>query len=315
MAVERPCRLRRSILSVPGNREKMIEKSRRLPADVVMLDLEDSVPVDQKDEARKLVISALQNGTWRAPTLSVRINPMDSPWAYRDIVDIVEKCGRVLHTVVIPKVEDPCEVKAVDYFIGQIELNCGFPSGRIGLEASVETAKGMILVEDIAVSSRRLETLVFGIADYTSSVGAPAVGVSGHGEAEDFYPGHRWHFPMSRLVMAAKAAGLMAVDAPYGDFKDIEGLRRSCLISRGLGYDGKWAIHPDQLSIINELFAPSPEDVERSLKIVREYEKAREEGRGTCSVDGKMIDGATLRLARQTLEKWKMMESLNRTEG
>lgn len=312
MISERPYRLRRSVLSVPGNREKMIEKARALLADVVMLDLEDSVPVDQKDEARKLVISALKVGGWKAPTISVRINPMDSPWAYRDIVDTVENCGSLIHTIVIPKVEDPCMVKAVDYFLSQIEMRRGLPLGHIGIEASVETARGMMLIEDIATSSGRLETLVFGIADYTSSVGAPTVGISGHGEGEDFYPGHRWHFPMSRLVMAAKAAGLMAIDAPYGDFRNLEGLKHSCLISRGLGYDGKWAIHPDQLPIINEVFAPSPEDVKRSLRIVEEYEKAQKEGRGSCALDGKMIDGATLRLARQTLEKWKAMENLNR---
>lgn len=312
MNAERLFRLRRSVLSVPGNRERMIEKAQNLPADVVMLDLEDSVPIDQKDIARKIVVFMLKNGTWKAPTLSIRVNPMDSPWAYRDIIDIVENCGDRLNTVIIPKVNHPCEVKTVDYLVTQIEMARNLPIGMIGIEASVETAEGISKVEDIALSSPRLESLVFGIADYAASLGAPTRGISGHGEAEDFYPGHRWHHPMSCLVIAARAAGLSVVDAPYGDFKDIDGLKRSCHIALGLGYDGKWAIHPDQLGVINEIFSPSSEDINRNKQIIEEYEKARSEGRGSFAVDGKMIDGATLRLARQMMQKWETIKCVSR---
>ncbi len=306
--MERPFRLRRSIISVPGNREKMLEKSRTLPADIVMLDLEDSVPIEQKEVARTLVADFLRSGgEWKSFSRSVRINPMDSPYAYKDIIEIVEKSGNFVDTIVIPKVNHPCEVKAVDIIVGQIEKAMGYTYGRIGLEASIETAEGLLRVEDIAFSSPRLESLVFGIADYSASVSALTKGLSGHGEVEDFYPGHRWHFPISRMVMAAKAAGLSAIDAPYGNYKDPEGLRKSCLLSAALGCDGKWAIHPDQIEIINEVFSPTEEDIERSKRIIEEYERASKEFRGSFSVDGKMIDGASLRIAKRIVAYSKLV--------
>ncbi len=303
----RPIRLRRSILSVPGNREKMINKARTLPADVIMLDLEDSVPVDQKNRARELIIESLQAARWDGYVVSIRINPMDSPFAYKDL-QIVEHCAHILDTIVIPKVNHPCEVKAIDYFLTQIEMNSGVQRGRIGIEASIETAEGMLRVENIAFSSNRLEALVFGVADYATSISAMVKGVSGHGDSEEFYPGHRWHFPLSRMVMAAKAAGLAAIDAPYGNFKDVEGLKRSSQLSAAIGCDGKWAIHPDQIPIINEVYTPSQEDVDRSRKIVDTYELAKAEGKGTVAIDGRMIDSATLRIARNILEKWRAIE-------
>ena len=296
--MNRPFRLRRCILSVPGNREKMLAKAKNIAVDVLMFDLEDSVPVDEKAKARQMVSECLlSEKDWASRSRSVRINPMDSPYAYRDIVDVVEKAGEVIDSVVIPKVNHPCEVKAVDYILTQIEQSMGFPEGRIGLEASIETAEGLLRVEEIAFCSERLETLVFGIADYAASVGAMSRGISGHGESEDFYPGHRWHFPLSRMIMAAKAAGLSAIDAPYGDYKDPEGLRKSCLLATALGCDGKWAIHPDQISIIEEVFSPTEEDIERSRRIIEAYEASKKEGRGSLALDGKMIDGASLRIA------------------
>mgnify|MGYP001131735052 CR=1 FL=1 len=296
--MNRPFRLRRCTLSVPGNREKMLAKAKNIVVDVLMFDLEDSVPVNEKAKARQMVSECLlSEKDWASGSRSVRINPMDSPYAYRDIVDVVEKAGEVIDSIVIPKVNHPCEVKAVDYILTQIEQSMGFPEGRIGLEASIETAEGLLRVEEIAFSSERLETLVFGIADYAASVGAMSRGISGHGESEDFYPGHRWHFPLSRMIMAAKAAGLSAIDAPYGDYKDPEGLRKSCLLAASLGCDGKWAIHPDQISIIEGVFSPTEEDIERSRRIIEAYEESKKEGRGSLALDGKMIDGASLRIA------------------
>lgn len=298
--MDRPFRLRRCVLSVPGNREKMFEKAKNIDVDMVMLDLEDSVPVDDKVRARHLVAEFLkEGGESGSKGRSVRINPMDSPYAYRDLVEVVEKAGEFIDSIVIPKVNHPCEVRAVDYFLSQIEQAMGFPVGRIGLEASIETAEGLLRVEEIAFSSQRLESLVFGIADYAASVGAMVKGISGHGDAEDFYPGHRWHFPLSRMIMAAKAAGLVAIDAPYGNYKDEAGLRSSCLLSAALGCDGKWAIHPDQIAIIQEVFSPSEEDIERSRKIVEAYESSKREGRGSLAIDGKMIDAASIRIARR----------------
>lgn len=298
--MDRPFRLRRCILSVPGNREKMLAKARTIAVDVIMFDLEDSVPVDEKPRARQLVAEALgEGGEWASKSRSVRINPMDSPYAYRDIVDVVEKAGEYINSIVIPKVNHPCEVKAVDYMLSQIEEAMGFAVGRIGLEASIETAEGLLRVEEIAFSSERLESLVFGIADYAASVGALVKGVSGHGDAEEFYPGHRWHFPLSRMIMAAKAAGVAAIDAPYGNYRDHDGLKTSCLLAAALGCDGKWAIHPDQIELIQEIFSPGEDDIERSRKIVEAYEASRKEGRGSFTMDGKMIDAASLRIARR----------------
>ncbi|MCX7823273.1 MAG: CoA ester lyase [Syntrophobacterales bacterium] len=298
--MDRPFKLRRCVLSVPGNRENMLRKAKGIAVDFIMLDLEDSVPMEEKEKARQMVAELLsEGGEWSSLSRSVRINPMDSPYAYRDLIGVFERAGEFIDTVVIPKVNHPCEVRAVDYILTQIEEAMGFSPGKIGIEASIETAEGLLRVEEIAFSSERLESLVFGIADYAASVGALVKGVSGHGDSEDFYPGHRWHFPLSRMIMAAKAAGIAAIDAPYGNYKDPEGLRLSCLLSAALGCDGKWAIHPDQVAIIEEVFSPGEEDIERSKRIIEAYELSKKEKRGSLAFEGKMVDGASLRIARR----------------
>lgn len=302
--MERPIRLRRSILSVPANREKMISKAVSLPADFIMLDLEDSVPVQEKEAARAHVVAALREGPWQGKVRACRINGMDTPFAYRDIIDVVEAAGDCLDVLVIPKVNDVAEVKAVDYLLTQIEIHMGF-SNSIGLEASIETAEGMLRAEQIAFSSKRLEALVFGVADYSASLTMSSKGLSGHGDAEDFYPGDRWHFPLSRLAMTAKAAGLAVIDAPYGNYKDLEGLKKSCIRSAGLGFDGKWAIHPDQIEVINEIFSPTAEDVKRSELILQTYAEAQDKGQGSLSIDGKMVDAASVRIAKVVSAQWK----------
>ncbi|MDY0041451.1 MAG: CoA ester lyase [Desulforhabdus sp.] len=301
--MERPIRLRRSILSVPSNREKMVGKASSLSADVIMLDLEDSVPVQEKEQARSQVASAFREGRWSHKVRAYRINGMDTPFAYRDIIEVVEAAGEHIDVIVVPKVNKADEIKAVDYLLTQIEMRMGWRN-RIGLEASIETAEGMLRIEAIAFSSPRLEALVFGVADYSASLSVKNRGMSGHGEAEDFYPGHRWHFPLSRMAMAAKAAGLAAIDAPYGNYKDPAGLERSCTLSAGLGYDGKWAIHPDQLEIINDIYSPSEEDVERSRIILEKYREAQAKGYGSFSIEGKMIDRASVRLAQVVSAQW-----------
>lgn len=302
--MERPFRLRRSILSVPANRPKMVQKAFLLPADMIMLDLEDSVPVAAKDEARQQVLKALREGDWQGRVRAYRINGMDTPFAYRDIIDIVEAAGDRLDVMVVPKVNEASEIKAIDYLLTQIEKRMGW-STPIGLEACIETAGGMLRAEQIAFSSSRLEALVFGVADYTASLTMLSKGVSGHGDAEEFYPGHRWHFPLSRLAMTAKAAGLAVIDAPYGDFKDVEGLQRSCLWSAALGYDGKWAIHPGQIEVINALYTPTREDVQRSAEILAAYREAQQAGHGSVAVAGKMIDAASIRIAQRIEAQWQ----------
>ncbi len=310
--MERPIRLRRSILSVPANREKMVQKAFSLPVDFIMLDLEDSVPVHEKEDARHYVVKALKEQDWGGRVRSYRINGMDTPFAYRDIIEVLEAAGSHLDVIVIPKVNDPAEIKAIDYLLTQIEMRQGFQTS-IGLEASIETAAGMMRVNEIAFSSPRLEALVFGVADYSASLTMMSKGISGHGDAEEFYPGHRWHFPLSRMAMAAKAAGLAAIDAPYGNYKDPEGLKKSCLLSAALGYDGKWAIHPDQLPVINEMYTPSQEDVERSRRILDAYGEAQKAGCGSLAIDGKMVDAASIRVARVTWSQWESIAKRERS--
>jgi malyl-CoA/(S)-citramalyl-CoA lyase len=301
---------RRSILSVPGHLSRMHEKACASAADVVMLDLEDSVPVDQKLAARRQVIDSIASLPWGDRTLAVRINALDTPFGYRDLLEVAEAAGNRLQTVVIPKVNHPGDLHFASRLLDGIELNLGI-NEPVKIEVSIETAIGMQDIAAIARASGRVCTLVFGIADYSASVGARLVSVSGHGENEEaIYPGHRWHFPMSRMVMAAKAAGVLAIDAPYGNFKDPDGLRRSAAAACALGFDGKWAIHPDQIGIINEVFAPILEDIARAQKIMEAFDAAEKTGRGAVAVEGRMIDQATVRLARQLLSQARHLKML-----
>jgi citrate lyase beta subunit len=281
----------------------MHQKARSSPADIIMLDLEDSVPLDAKTAARQSVVRSLKELDWSDKTVTVRVNATDTPFAYRDLIDVVEAVGPRLDAVVIPKVDHPGDIHFVSRLLDGIEMAGGQPPRALGIEAIIESAAGLCRVERIAAASRRLKTLTFGIADYSASVGARLVSLSGHGEEEALYPGHRWNFEMSRLVMAAKAHQLMAIDAPYGNFKDTAGLERSSSMACALGFDGKWAIHPDQLDTINGVFTPAAEDVKRALDVIDAYEKAQTSGRGAASLNGRMIDQATVRMARQLKEQ------------
>lgn len=296
-------RLRRSVLSVPAHRGKMFYKAQGLPTDMLMLDLEDSVPEDEKDRARHQLINYFQDLDWRDQVKGYRMNDMGSPFAYRDVIDVVEQVGNKVEVIVIPKVDTADQVKAVDYLLTQIERRMGFDR-KIGLEVCIETALGMLKIEEIAFSSSRLETLIFGIADYGASLNMWSKGLSGHGEAEELYPGHRWHFPMSRLNMAAKAARLQAIDAPFGDLRDLDGLKKSCGLSASLGFDGKWVVHPDQIAVVNEMFSPSQEDMERAKKVLAAFDESGDKRSGTASMQGKMLDAASVRLAELVYNKW-----------
>ena len=294
---------RRSTLSVPGHIEKMHVKASRRNVDVIMLDLEDSVPVEAKESARAQVIQSIHAIDWQATTLTVRINGLDTPFGYRDLLEVVESAGPRIEAVVLPKVDHPGDIHFVCRMLDGIEAAKGF-SNRVNIEAIIESAEGLEQVSQIANASDRLITMVFGIVDYSASIGARLVSISGHGEKEEeIYPGHRWNFEMSRIVMAAKAHGLLAIDAPYGNFKDPEGLQRSAALACALGYDGKWAIHPDQIDIINQVFSPSKEDVDRAIKVLAAHEEAQEKGLGAVAVEGRMVDQATVRLARQLYEQ------------
>ncbi len=299
---------RRSNLSVPGHVEKMHGKASASNADVIMLDLEDSVPIDAKEKARAQVIQSLLDLDWTKKTVTVRINSLDTPFAYRDLLEVVENAGHILDAIVIPKVNFPGDISFADRMLDGIEMNRNLPS-PIGLEASIETAEGLLRSAEIATASNRIKTFVFGIADYSASVGARLVSISGHGEKEeDLYPGHRWHFALSKMVMVAKANGCLAIDAPYGNFKDLEGLRRSAVMSCALGCDGKWAIHPGQIDIINDVFTPSQKDIELAAKVLAANKEAEAAGRGAVAVEGRMVDQATVRMAKQLWEQAKHLE-------
>jgi len=299
--------LQRSVLSVPSNREKMLLKSKTLNADVIMYDLEDSVIWEEKAKARKMLIDFLTQEDTGEKGISYRINPTNSPFAYKDLIEVIEAVGDKILSIVIPKVESKDDVIWVDILLNQIEMAHGIRE-RIEIEPSIETAKGMLNVKEIVFASDRIRSLVFGIADYSVSLGMFFKGISGHGEEEGFYPGHRFHFPLSRMAMAAKSKGVLAIDAPYGNFKNIEGLKRSCIISKYLGYDGKWAIHPSQIEIINEIYSPDEEDVKRCEKIIKAYTQSKTSGMGSVSIDGRMVDGATVRLAKSIMDRWEKIK-------
>ncbi len=294
--------MRRSILSVPGHIAKMHAKAAASEADVVMLDLEDSVPISEKENARQTVIDSVNQMEWGDKLLSVRINQPGNRYAYKDLIEIIPRCAGKPGSIVIPKVSTPADVHFVEKMIESLEDEYGIKE-KISLEPSIEDPRGLENVSEIAGASKRNISLVFGIADFSSAIGAKLYSISGHGENEDFFPGYRWQYVLSKMVVAAKARDIIVIDAPYGNFKDVEGLKRSAMIAAALGVDGKWAIHPSQIDTINEVFSPSPEEIERAKRVIEAHEKALKEGKGAVEIDGRMIDSATIRLALSTLGK------------
>jgi malyl-CoA/(S)-citramalyl-CoA lyase len=295
-------RLRRTELAVPGSSWKMIGKATGLEADAVFLDLEDAVAPDAKVAARQTIIRALNELDWGHKLRVVRVNALDTAWGYRDIVDVVEGAGPNIDLVLVPKINRPADVVAVEVLLGGIERALGLER-PIGIEVLIETAQAMACVEAIAASSPRLQALIFGPADYAAALGMRVTDIGGHGDKHDPYPGHRMHYALSRMVVAAKAAGLAAIDGPYGDFSDAEGLAQSARLALALGCDGKWAIHPSQLAPLNALFAPSAEQVAAAQRIVAAYEQGLREGRGAIAVDGKLVDAASIKLAQTILRQ------------
>lgn len=288
-------RLQRSTLAVPGSSPGMFRKALESEADVVFLDLEDAVAPGDKEHARHNVIQALLDLDWRGhgKTVSVRINGIDTHYMYRDVVDVVEQAGHRLDTVLIPKVGVPGDVYLVDALLTQIEAAKGIPQ-RIGIEVLIETALGMANVEAIAAGRGRLEVLHFGVADYAASNRARTVNIGG---LNPDYPGDQWHFALSRMTVACRAYGLRAVDGPFGDFKDPDGFRLAARRGAALGIEGKWAIHPSQVALANEVFTPPEAEVSRARRILDALDAAAREGRGAAQLDGRMIDAASARMA------------------
>lgn len=298
-------RLERSMLFVPGSRRAMIEKAAASAADAVCLDLEDSVAVDDKPSSRAIVVGALRELDFGHRLRLLRINGLDTPFAYRDVIEVVEAAGDRLDLVMLPKAGSDRDVAFVDTLLTQIESNCGF-SRRIGIEAQIETAEGFLAVREIGRASSRLEALIFGPGDYSASMQMPSASIGEADEHDAIYPGHRWHAVMHAIVAAARVNGLRCIDGPYAGFKDAAGFERSARIARSMGFDGKQCIHPAQLAAVNSIFMPSAEEVARAERVVQAYELAVAERRGAASLDGKMIDAANIRMARVVLEKGRL---------
>jgi citrate lyase beta subunit len=289
----------RSTLSVPGHLEKMHKKAFQSTVDVVMLDLEDSVPLESKYSAREQVISTLKNlENWRGG-ISVRVNSTDTSYCFRDAIEVVQAVGAKIDSIVLPKVDNAGDVHFLSRLLDGVELEAGLQT-PIVIDASIESAIGVENIVEIA-SAARVRSLIFGIADYSASIGARLSSISGHGENEqDIYPGHRWNFVMSKIAQTAKAHNLFAIDSPYGNFQDSQGLEKSAKIACALGFDGKWAIHPSQIEKINEVFSPTQEEIDRANRILAAAQA--NPGRGAVAVDGRMIDRATVRLAQKLVD-------------
>jgi malyl-CoA/(S)-citramalyl-CoA lyase len=306
-------RLTRSELVVPGATPALFEKGMRSAADVVILDLEDAVASDDKASARKNVIAALNELDWAGKTVAVRVNGLDTPYMYRDVIDLIESCER-LDLLVIPKVGVAADVYALDMLVTQIEQALGREK-RVGFEILIETALGLANVEAIAQSSRRLEAMVFGAGDLAASLGVRTTTIGGlhpdYGVLSDsdaagqraFHQTDLWHAAQTRMLVACRAYGLRPIDGVYGDFKDMGGFMAACKRAATLGFDGKWAIHPTQIAPINEIFTPAEEEIERARRIVEAMKQAAREGKGAVQIDGRLVDVANIRMAENLLRK------------
>jgi citrate lyase subunit beta/citryl-CoA lyase len=293
---ERTIRPRRSCLSVPGSNPKMLAKAPTLPADELFMDLEDSVAPLAKEEARDSVVQALKEGDWTGKTVVVRVNGVYTRWCAGDVLHVVENAGQFLDCLMIPKVEHASDVTFVDNLLRMTEETLALEK-RIGLEVQIETATGLRNIHDIAAASDRTETLIFGPADMSASLGLPTVTA---GMPMPGYPGDHWHHVLSTILIAARHAGVQAIDGPYLLIKDLDGFREMAERARALGYDGKWALHPGQIDVLNDVFTPSQEEFDKASAMLEAYRHATEvEGRGAVMFGNEMIDEASRKMAEQ----------------
>jgi citrate lyase subunit beta/citryl-CoA lyase len=294
----RAYRARRTTLAVPGSNPRFIAKAREQPVDEVFLDLEDAVAPAEKEQSRGLVARALKDGQWGGRVRAIRINDARTGWAYRDVIDVVEHAGACLDSIVLPKVTGPADVFWLDLLLGQLEQAAGLPAGHIAIEAQIEDAAGLASVEAIAAASPRLEALIFGPADFMASLGMRSLTV---GAPPAGYPGDAFHYAHLRILTAARANGLQAIDGPFAAIADVEGLRASAAGAAALGFDGKWVVHPGQVDVVNGEFSPSQADYDRAELIVEAYEYSTTVlRRGAAMLDGEMIDEASRKLALVT---------------
>jgi malyl-CoA/(S)-citramalyl-CoA lyase len=313
-------RLHRSELAVPGSNERMLEKAPLAGADMVFLDLEDAVAPDDKAQARINVIEALNRYDWSRCAVSVRINGLDTHFCYRDIVDVVEQAGDKLATLLIPKVGSAADIYFVATLLSQIEQARGLKP--INLHVLIETAMGMVNVEEIArACPERMEAMVFGVADYAASTQARTTHIGGANPdysilsdpdasgGRELYWGDQWHFAISRMVVACRAYGLRPIDGPFGDFSDPDGYRAAARRAAALGCEGKWAIHPSQIALANEVYTPTEKEVRHAQAILDAMQQAAREGKGAVSLNGRLIDAASIRMAENLIAKVDQIRS------
>lgn len=301
-------RLTRSQLYVPASKPAMIQKAAASAADAVCIDLEDSVTLAEKASSRANVIHALKEIDFGRRVRMFRINALDTPFAYRDLVEVVEAAGDRLDAVMIPKAGSARDIEFVDTLLTQIEAHIRL-TRPIGLEAQIETASGFLHAAEIAGASPRLEALIFGAGDYAASMRMPSSAIGEADEHDEIYPGHRWHAVMHTIVAAARANGLRCLDGPYAGYTDEAGLARACQIALAMGFDGKQCIHPAQLAAVNATFTPSLEEVTKAGAVLKAYEAAAAAGQGAATHDGRMIDAANLRMARTILERHRLIQA------
>lgn len=300
---EHTMRLRRSELSTPGSNERMLEKAATSKADLVFLDLEDSVSPTEKVAARAKVMHALKTLDWGKKTRAVRINDLETEYAYQDIITVVEEAGEYFDLMIVPKVKSAKDVWWVDRLLSQIEQRLQ-RTRRIGLEVLIEEVEAMVNIEEIALASPRLEALIFGPADYSASQGMDSGVIGGYLAT---YPGDPWHYARNRIAIAARLAHIDAIDGAFPDYKDLDGYRRECMHARVLGFVGKWAIHPNQIEIANQVFSPSQEEIAYARKLDAAYTEALANGLGAVAIDGKMVDVAVVRSLRNIIQKAELI--------
>ncbi|MDR2895907.1 MAG: CoA ester lyase [Propionibacteriaceae bacterium] len=295
---------RRTVLAVPGSSARFIDKSRQLPVDAVFLDLEDAVAPDAKVAARDKVLAALRDQRgWQAPAVTLRVNDWSSPWTIGDLMTVVAGAGDRLDAIVLPKVTDPSQVQAIDLVLTQIERGAGWPLGRIGIEAQIEDAQGLAMVNQIAAASQRLVSLVFGPGDFMASLGMGSLSV---GSQPSGYPADAFHYPLMAILVAARAHGLAAIDGPFVGIRDAAGFQASAAKAAALGFDGKWVLHPDQIAAGNQAFTPPSDQLARAQRIVTAYQAASAQSGGAVGaieVDQEMVDEAGVKLAQALLAR------------
>ena len=292
---------RRTCHATPGSNEKKLGKAPGLGADQVFLDLEDSVAPLEKEAAREKVVRAIKEQDWGDTVLCVRVNAWDTEWTYRDVTTVVENAGERLDEIMLPKVQSAAEVVALDLLLTQIEKATGRTS-RIGIEAQIETARGLINVEEICAASDRLETIIFGPADFAASTEMPVL--TGGVQIPE-YPGDHFHYVFAKILMAGRANGLQVIDGPYLKIRDLDGLRDYSMRTRILGYDGKWSLHPDQIGVINDVYTPTQEQFDHAFDLLEAYRVATTEGdrRGAVMFGDEMIDEASRKMANKFVSR------------